>query len=283
MKHHHFTSWWTLQIKCFFTVSTKIFCQRSEQIFVVTSTCGHDLKRLTEFGSQLHPLLLVHVVQDGVLGLLPHLRLSPPEHSQTNRFTFMFSNTVGSITVLKWRLETRVHLLQQQMKVQLTDRMNTMSMKLVRMTYSTLHSETSNQLNETVSTETSRDFFTWGKENVIFFDLMLNSKSLLKTNGRNQLCYSNCAQYDQWLELVVTTVALSVAEVTTNQVLRPEGVAGALLADRITLATPRTAQQAHWEKTGQKHDDRESWEESSHWFLSNDFYTSRLLLALLLA
>ena len=35
-----------------------------------------------------------------------------------------------------------VHLLQQQMKVQLTDRIKTMSMKLVRMTYSTLHSDT---------------------------------------------------------------------------------------------------------------------------------------------
>lgn len=47
------------------------------------------------------------------------------------------------------------------------------------------------------------------------------------------------------IRAVVTTVALSVAEVTTNQVLCPEGVAGALLADWITLATPRTAEQAH--------------------------------------
>ncbi len=38
------------------------------------------------------------------------------------------------------------HLLQQQMKVQLMDRMKTMSMKLVRMTYSTLHSDTQKQL-----------------------------------------------------------------------------------------------------------------------------------------
>lgn len=42
-----------------------------------------------------------------------------------------------------------------------------------------------------------------------------------------------------------TTVALSVAEVTTNQVLGPEGVAGALLGDWIALTTPGTAEQTH--------------------------------------
>lgn len=41
--------------------------------------------QLTEFGSELHPLLFVHVVQDGVLGLLPDLGLPPPEHRQTDR------------------------------------------------------------------------------------------------------------------------------------------------------------------------------------------------------
>lgn len=37
-----------------------------------------SLKALTEFGSELHPLLFVHVVQDGVFGFLPHLGLPPP-------------------------------------------------------------------------------------------------------------------------------------------------------------------------------------------------------------
>lgn len=45
------------------------------------------LKRLTEFGSELHPLLLVHVVQDGVFGFLPHLRLSPPKQSNRSSVT----------------------------------------------------------------------------------------------------------------------------------------------------------------------------------------------------
>lgn len=42
-----------------------------------------------------------------------------------------------------------------------------------------------------------------------------------------------------------TAVALSIAKVTTNQVLGPEGVAGTLLGDWIALTTPRTAEQAH--------------------------------------
>lgn len=39
------------------------------------------VKQLTKFGSELHPLLFVHVVQDGVFGFLPHLGLSPPKHT----------------------------------------------------------------------------------------------------------------------------------------------------------------------------------------------------------
>lgn len=51
---------------------------------------------------------------------------------------------------------------------------------------------------------------------------------------------------NQWyLSLELTAVALSIAKVTANQVLRPEGVACALFGDWITLATPRTAKQAH--------------------------------------
>lgn len=41
------------------------------------------------------------------------------------------------------------------------------------------------------------------------------------------------------------TVAFSVAEVITNQVLRPERVTGALLGDWMTLTTPRTAELTH--------------------------------------
>lgn len=40
------------------------------------------------------------------------------------------------------------------------------------------------------------------------------------------------------LAVQLTAVTLSVTKVTTDHILRPEGVAGALFADWITLATP---------------------------------------------
>ena len=49
--------------------------------------------------------------------------------------------------------------------------------------------------------------------------------------------------------LVLTTIALSVAEEETNEILCPEGVADTLLGDRVTLPVTGASKQAHCSHT----------------------------------
>ena len=50
--------------------------------------------------------------------------------------------------------------------------------------------------------------------------------------------------------LALTTIAFSVAEEETNEILCPEGVADTLLGDGVTLPVPGASKQAHCSHTG---------------------------------
>lgn len=101
--------------------------------------------RLTEFGSELHLFLFVHVVQDGVSGLVPHCGSCAPERIHSTATSPCSSQSGISLSPDSSQygisLSPGSHLLQQQMKVQLADRMKTATVKLVRMTYRSLHSD----------------------------------------------------------------------------------------------------------------------------------------------
>lgn len=151
--------------------------------------------RLTEAGAELQALLLIHVVQNGVLGSFSGL--APPPAAGQRR---VMLRTLGSGWV------GRTHLLQH-MKVQPRVRMKMMKMKLLRMTYRTLHSE--------------------------------------EEEEERQPHDEDDGEPEPHTDHRLTTVALSVTEVTPDQVLRPEGVAATLPGDWIALAPPRTAEETH--------------------------------------